>query len=125
MLSRYLWKFLDKVTFLGFTATANYTVVEDIQRQLKIPVENIFSPIELKKDNISYDFRSVRSTEDMYVEVASIARELLERNERTIIFTKNDEAAFKVAERIGYEADVFQRDNTSAYHSELHYNSIR
>ncbi len=116
MLSRYLWKFLDKVTFLGFTATANYTVVEDIQRQLKIPVENIFSPIELKKDNISYDFRAVRSIEDMYLEVASIARELLERNERTIIFTKNDDVAFKVAERIGYEADVFQRDNTSAYH---------
>ena len=46
----------------------------------------------------------------------SYRAKLLARNERTIIFTKNDEVAFKVAERIGYEADVFQRDNTSAYH---------
>ncbi len=116
MLSHFLANFLDKTTFLGFTATANYTVVEDIQRQLKIPEKNIFSPIELRKDNISYDFRTMRSTDEMYDEVAAIAGELLARNERTIIFTKNDDIAFKVAERIGYEADVFQRDNTSAYH---------
>ena len=116
MLSHFLANFLDKTTFLGFTATANYTVVEDIQRQLKIPEKNIFSPIELRKDNISYDFRTVKSTNEMYDEVSDIASELLAKNERTIIFTKNDDIAFKVAERIGYEADVFQRDNTSAYH---------
>ncbi len=116
MLSHFLANFLDKITFLGFTATANYTVVEDIQRQLKIPEENIFSPIELRKDNISYDFRAVKSTDEMYDEVATIAGELLAKNERTIIFTKNDDIALKIAERIGYEADVFQRDNTSAYH---------
>ena len=116
MLSHYLAKFLDKTTFLGFTATANYTVVEDIQRQLKIPEKNIFSPIELRKDNISYDFRTLKTTNAMYDEVAAIADELLAKNERTIIFTKNDDVALKVAERIGYEADVFLRDNTSAYH---------
>lgn len=116
MVSHFLQKFLDKTTFLGFTATANYTVVQDIQRQLNIPEKNIFSPIELRKDNISYDFRAMENTDEMYNEIAKIANELVAKNERTIIFTKNDEIAFKVADRIGYEADVFQRDNTSAYH---------
>ncbi|MDQ0885030.1 hypothetical protein QFZ81_000118 [Paenibacillus sp. V4I9] len=54
MLSKFLKKFLDRALFIGFTATANYTVIEDIQKQLDIPVKNIFSPISFNKYNISF-----------------------------------------------------------------------
>lgn len=54
MLSQYLNKCLDQISFWGFTATANYTVVEDVQKQLAIPQENFFSPLAFEKYNIDY-----------------------------------------------------------------------
>lgn len=115
MLSKFLNKFLSRVSFLGFTATANYTVVEDIQKQLSIPQENIFSPINFEKYNISYNFTSVDSEDEMYIKTCEIVQNLIRRNERTLIFTKNEEISCKLADRIGFEADVFQNDNTNAY----------
>ena len=116
MLSKSLNKFLDRITFLGFTATANYTVVEDVQRQLDIPQENFFSPISFEKYNVSYDYRCTQTTDDMYKVAGEITQKLIERNERTIIFTKNDEISRKVADVVGFEADIFSSDNPSAYH---------
>lgn len=116
MLSKFLNKYLDRVTFLGFTATANYTVVEDIQQQLKISQQNIFSPIAFEKYNITYHFVGVRSFDEMIRQVCRVVGEQIQRNERTLVFTKNDEISCQVAEAIGYEADVFQKDNTCAYH---------
>lgn len=116
MLSKFLNKFLDRVTFLGFTATANYTVVEDIQQQLKIPQQNIFSPIAFEKYNISYHFQALHSFDEMVERVCEVVGAQIQRNERTLVFTKNDEVSFQVAQAIGYEADVFQKENTYAYH---------
>jgi hypothetical protein len=116
MLSKFLNKYLDRVTFLGFTATANYTVVEDIQQQLNIPQQNIFSPIAFEKYNVSYHFQALRSFEEMVEKVCEVVSEQIRRNERTLVFTKNDEVSFQVAQAIGYEADVFQKENTYAYH---------
>lgn len=116
MLSKFLNKYLDRVTFLGFTATANYTVVEDIQQQLKIPQRNIFSPIAFEKYNVTYHFESLRNYDEMIDRVCDIVSEQIRKNERTLVFTKNDEVSFHVAQAIGYEADVFQKDNTYAYH---------
>ncbi len=116
MLSQYLNKFLDRITFLGFTATANYTVVEDIQQQLKIPQRNIFSPVEFEKYNISYHFHAVKSFDSMLQLTCEIVSEHIRRDERTIVFTKNEEISGILAQAIGYEADVFQKENTSAYH---------
>ena len=116
MLSKFLNKFLDRITFLGFTATANYTVVEDIQKQLHIPQENIFSPIAFEKYNVNYHFESFRTFDDMKKRVGEIANELIIKNERTLVFTKSDDISATVAEIIGYEADVFQKENSFAYH---------
>ena len=116
MLSKFLNKFLDRVTFLGFTATANYTVVGDIQQQLMIPQQNIFSPIAFEKYNVSYHFQGLQNFDEMIEKVCEVVSEQIGRNERTLVFTKNDEVSFQVAQAIGYEADVFQKDNTCAYH---------
>ena len=116
MLSKFLNKFLDRVTFLGFTATANYTVVEDIQQQLNILQQNIFSPIAFEKYNISYHFQSFNNSNEMLEKVCEVVGEQINKNERTLVFTKNDDISFEVAQAIGYEADVFQKENTSAYH---------
>ena len=115
MLSHYLSKLLTQVRIWGFTATANYSVVDDIQKQLTIPEENFFSPIPLEKNNISYHFQRASSTEEMYEVIESISHKLIDRGERTLIFTKSDLISEKVADRVGYEADVFSSDNPEAY----------
>ncbi|WP_294411279.1 DEAD/DEAH box helicase [uncultured Ruminococcus sp.] len=116
MLSKYLNKFFDHISFWGFTATADYTVVEDVQRQLNIPQDNFFSPIAFEHYNVSYDYRVFHDEEAMLKEVANITNSILSRNERAIVFTKNDEISKKVADSIGWEADIFLKDNPSAYY---------
>lgn len=116
MLSKYLNKYLDQINFWGFTATANYTVVEDVQRQLDIPQENFLSPISFEKYNVSYDYRCVQTVDEMYSITGEISQQLINRNERTIIFTKSDDISRKVADAVGYEADIFSMDNPEAYH---------
>lgn len=51
----------------------------------------------------------------MIERVCEVVGEQIQRNERTFVFTKNDEISFQVAQAIGYEADVFQKENTYAY----------
>lgn len=116
MLSRYLRKYLDRIDLWGFTATANYTVVEDVQRQLDIPQGNFFSPISFEKYNVSYDYRCVDSEEEMFTVASEIAQVLADRDERTIIFTKGADISRRLADAVGYEADYFASDNPDAYH---------
>jgi superfamily II DNA helicase RecQ len=42
MFSKFLGTFLNQATLIGFTATADYTVIEEVRKQLSIPEENIF-----------------------------------------------------------------------------------
>ena len=116
MLSKHLNTFFDRISFWGFTATANYTVVEDVQKQLNIPQDNFFSPIAFEHYNVSYDFRELHTEEQMLREVAAITAPLISRNERTIVFTKSDAISEKVADAIGWEADIFSKDNATAYY---------
>ena len=115
MLSKNMSKYLDDARYLGFTATANYTVAQDIQKQLDIPFENFFSPVLFEKYNVRYDFREADTTEEMLDQVRSIANDIVHRNERAIVFTKSDEISEMVADAIGYEADVFTSDKSESY----------
>lgn len=115
MLSQNMSKYLDDARYLGFTATANYTVAQDIQRQLDIPFENFFSPVLFEKYNVRYDFREVDTTDEMLEQVRIIANDIVHRNERAIVFTKSDEISEMVADAIGYEADVFTSDKSDSY----------
>lgn len=115
MLSQKLLKFLDCVSFWGFTATANYTVAEDLQKQLNIKTENIFSPLEFNKQNISYNFRCLNNEEEMISEICALVHDKIYLNERTIIFTKDKESSYKIAQKIGHLADVFESESVNAY----------
>lgn len=115
MLSKNMLKYLENARYLGFTATANYTVAQDIQKQLGIPYENFFSPVLFEKYNVRYDFREVNTTEDMFEQVRIIAADIVRRNERALVFTKTEKLATQVADAIGYEADVFASDNPNSY----------
>lgn len=115
MLSKFLNKYLDRISFWGFTGTADYSVVEDIQNQLEIKQENIFSPLSFERYNISYNYIKVPDTEAMYTSTLEIVSKLVDRKERTIIFTKSKEISEILAEKIGYEADTFEENNLESY----------
>jgi superfamily II DNA or RNA helicase len=115
MLSKNMCQYLEDARYLGFTATANYTVAQDIQKQLGIPLENFFSPVLFEKYNVKYDFREVNTTEEMFNQIKIIANDIVHRNMRAIVFTKSDDISVKVADAIGYEADVFTSDKSDAY----------
>lgn len=115
MLSKNLRKHLERTTYLGFTATANYTVAQDIQRQLEIPQENFFSPILFERYNVKYVFKELNTMDQMLHEVATVANEVVHKQGRAIVFTKSDEISLKVADAIGYEADVFTSNKPEAY----------
>ncbi len=115
-LSRFLNEELDTIILLGFTATANYTVVEDVQKQLNIPEENFLSPITFDRNNISYHYRRLDSSEEMLIEIGSICQQMIDKRERTIIFTKSDEISRRVANIVGFEADIFAASDPEAYH---------
>ena len=116
MLSEKLNKYLDQIVFLGFTATANYTVVEDVQKQLSIPQENFISPIAFENNNITYEYVCVDNPKEMLSCTNKICQGTISRNERTIIFTKSDAVSRLVADAVGYEADVFTKEDPTAYY---------
>ncbi len=115
MLSRNMLKYRDKARYMGFTATADYSVVQDIPKQLGIEDKNFYSPILFEKNNINYDFRAVDDTEEMYKQLKTITDEIIRRDERALVFVKSDEIAKEVAHTIGYEADVFSADRPESY----------
>ena len=48
----------------------------------------------------------------MIERVCEVVGEQIQRNERTFVFTNNDEISLQVSQAIGYEADVFQKEKT-------------
>lgn len=116
MLSGFLRKYLDRVWLWGFTATANFTVVEDVQRQLDVPQEHIFSPVTFEKYLISYDYRCYDAEQALYTAAADLARSLARRGERTLLFTKSEAISRRLAAEIGCEADFYSDDDPQGYH---------
>lgn len=115
MLSKNLKKYLEQTSFLGFTATANYTVVKDIQKQLGIKQDNFISPITYEKYLINYEFCEADDTKDMYRIIKKIISEISYKNERALIFTKNDEITDKIVEIIGSDAESFTKKENNSY----------
>lgn len=115
MLSKNLKKYLEQTTFLGFTATANYTVVKDIQKQLDIKQSNFISPLLYEKYLANYKFYEAENTKDMYKEMKKIIKEISYKNERALIFTKNDKITNKIVKIIGSDAESFTQRESNSY----------
>lgn len=97
-------------------ATANYTVVEDVRKQLNISVDNFFSPISFERYNFGYSFVTVSTSEEMMDALKKLTSSFVSLRERTIVFCKNGDIAERLADAIGFEADVFTGSNPAAYH---------
>ncbi|NLF02024.1 MAG: hypothetical protein GX601_13710, partial [Anaerolineales bacterium] len=90
MLSYNLRQFVDKTGYRCFTATADYTVVRDIQAQLGIRSEDVISPIPLAQGSRKFSFIGCDSEKEMRAVAASRVSALSSQpgRRRALVFTK-------------------------------------
>ena len=89
MLSHNLNSFVDKTGYLCFTATANYTVMRDIQSQLKIKTNQILSPVGITNEDIHFTFVECENN-DSITDFAAKDYEKDITNNRILSFVKNE-----------------------------------
>lgn len=118
MLSFLLREFVDKTTYIGFTATANYAVVKDIMRQLEMIPNQILLPIQLKNDNVEYSFVDC-SNDEIVNRASSEFDRLLNQNSKVICFTKSYEVSKKLKSKTSEDSklktDIFDGAVSSYY----------
>lgn len=122
MLSYNLHGHLDNARYLGFTATANYRVLKDVVTQLKIPNENVVSPIDLKRNNINFLFMHCKEKDAMldtfHTEIQNKYK-TRDNNQKTIVFTKGKNVSTRLkstADNITkWNMDIFSDKDTFSY----------
>lgn len=100
MLSTYLNRYLDKTRYLCFTATANYSVIKDIQQQLQIENKaDILSPVDLRK-RYRFAFLPCNDEGEMAQETYQALKESCARGKKTLVFTKNEDCSVRLGEAL-------------------------
>lgn len=123
MVSFNLREFVDKTGYRCFTATANYTVVRDIQTQLGVNPNDIISYVSLKKGNHHFDFIDCSSQDEICHTSANKIAEFLKyakhTNRKALVFTKNEAASRALQKEINEDyrdyADIYRSDNEVSY----------
>lgn len=123
MLSFNLLTFADHPRLYGFTATANFRVVNDIKTQLALTEDSIVLPVELKRTDISFEYTPTQD-ESEFAEifkdkVNQIAYGSKREKDKMLAFTKNEMQSIGLVEAIDeackYNIDIFHADATDSY----------
>ena len=122
MLSFNLTEFVDKTPYLGFTATANYSVVKDIKEQLHINEKDIICPISLKNTAMHFSYTECQNIDNIYSqigqEITSSVSDSVDTLKRTLVFTRTAKEAQKVYDQLDESTrehiDIFN-NSTSSY----------
>ena len=123
MLSFNLQNYADHPRLYGFTATANYRVVNDLRNQLTLNERSIVLPVELKRTDISFSYVPVASESefiDLFKDrVRNIAYESKRKVDKMLAFTKNELKSERLVESIDedcrYHIDVFHANAIDSY----------
>ncbi len=123
MLSFNLLTFADHPRLYGFTATANYRVVKDIKNQLVIPDDSIVIPVELKRTDISFEYKPVLQDDEFSEvfkdKVRKIAFDSGRDADKMLAFTKNEIQSEYLIKSIDkeclYQIDVFHSNSDDSY----------
>lgn len=119
MLSTYLKTYLDKTCYLGFTATANYTVVKDICNQLEILKSNVFSPINNSNNDLTFKYHECSSFTEMVNQLKIILKGEISKGRRSIVFTKNQSITkliFQNFDELNDDVEIFDPQEPTTYH---------
>ena len=121
MLSFNLLTFIDKTRYVGFSATANFRVLNDIKNQLNL--KSIIIPIEMTRDDITYRILPCRNEGEMKDSFSDecnyIWTHAKTHSDKMMVFTKGSDIskALKdsVPEGILYDIDVFTEHDPNSY----------
>lgn len=121
MLSTYLNRYLDKTRYLCFTATANYSVMKDIQQQLRIEEKgDILSPVDLRKQ-YHFTFLPCGDERKMVQEAYRVLRENSVKGRKTLVFTKSEDCSLRLSRALSHlleERSVYEDEfQFQTYHS--------
>lgn len=122
MLSFNLLEFVDKTGYRCFTATADYTVVRDIQRQLKIRTEDVICPVSFANRTPRFDFIQCTLDQELRTVTAAKVKELLAIKHdarKTLVFTKTESTSRALQDQIrndhGEYVDIYRSGNPLSY----------
>jgi len=120
MLSSNLREFVDKTGYKGFTATANYTVVSDIQAQLGIDSSQILVHGQAPIDAIDFKFERCKTYDELLLQAAGAITAFLTDStrgmRRALVFTHGPHASNKLRDLL----DDSVRDLVATYrHNDL------
>lgn len=119
ILSRYINEFAFNTPVKCFSGTANYTVLKDIMQQLRISRDDVLSPIDFSKDNLSIEIIEAESKEQVLMKSNEIINVLAGDVEKTIAFACNEDYSAKIYETIDNQAKVasivFDPDERGTY----------
>ncbi len=122
MLSFNLQNFIDNARYICFTATANFRVLNDIAGQLKIPFENVVSPVEMNKKNLSFQFIQVLEEDEFAKSFCIAAKELScsgYDNQKMLTFIKHEHITSKLINSLDtntrYNIDIFSSNDMLSY----------
>ena len=114
ILSYNLLEHLDNTRYIGFTATANYRVLQDVIIQLKLNKKNVISPVELKRNNIRFRFLANNSDEAIantfYEHIKNQYRDNA-FEQKTIVFTKGE----SISQQLKHYSDDFLKHNIDVF----------
>jgi superfamily II DNA helicase RecQ len=125
MISYNLRNFVDRTRSIGFTATANYTVVKDLVSQLNLNNDgkDIIVPIELKKEH-HFSFLEYQSNEECMTGIDReindfVNTDVLKNNHQLLVFTKDimwsKLIRDNLREELKHQVEVFSSANRDSY----------
>jgi len=126
MLSFNLKTYVDRTRLLGFSATANFTVVRDINFQLSLDMDgnDIIAPLELAKNKQKFSFIQFATFDDCLKNITKEMQEFIttsrfEKNKQMLVFTKSkstsDILMNYLPKDIQPEAQIFSSTSTNSF----------
>lgn len=123
MLCNNLFSFVDHCRYIGFTATANYKVIEDLLRQLKIGYDSVIQPIFFNAGDFDFEFISCESDTDQLETLLRKFKEFIDGREnyddKMIVFTHNYNESRELSDKLAlldnYDTSCFDAEHTYSY----------
>jgi hypothetical protein len=110
MLSYNLKTFIDRTRVVGFTATANYRVVEDLMYQLGVNQEKIISPLQISDEKYHFDFSRTQSNMELVSELSgyidSDIKNIVSKGYKSIVFTTSSLFTNKVFDQLSFDSKI-------------------
>lgn len=123
MLCHNLFAFVDRCRYLGFTATANYKVLNDITSQLKISNKDVIQPIVFDAGNFEFNYIKCKNENQQTLELLKVIETFISLRERPddrmIVFTHNVTESNNLQAALtklhNYDTDCFDAEHTYSY----------